>query len=253
MIGVYFSGTGNTKFCVEQYLLAYEGKAEMYSIEEEDVKKKVEENDEILFAYPIQYSNLPKIVRDFICHNKELWQGKKIYILTTMGLFSGDGSGLSARLFKKYGANVIGGLHVNMPDSVADVKAVKRPLEKNQELVKKGKIKIKQAAEKMKQGHPTKNGLSLFSHALGLFGQRLYFYNKGTHYSDKLKIDKARCIGCGKCQSLCPMKNISLIDHKATAGKMCTKCYRCISHCPNKAITLTGNEVVEQSRIEKYL
>ena len=44
----------------------------------------------------------------------------------------------------------------------------------------------------------------------GLFGQRLYFYNKTKNYTDKLKIDKKKCIGCGQCIKLCPMQNISL-------------------------------------------
>lgn len=253
MIGIYFSGTGNTKYCVEQYLLAYEGKAKMYSIEEEEVEKRIEENNEILFAYPIQYSNMPKLVYDFICDHKALWKGKNIYILTTMGLFSGDGSGVAARLLGKFGANIIGGLHVNMPDSVADVKALKRPFEKNKSIVEKSRVTIKAAAEKMKQGRTTKDGLSIFSHILGLVGQRLYFYHKTKNYTDQLKINTSSCIGCGACEKVCPMHNISLNAGKATASNKCTMCYRCISQCPKQAITLIGSQVVEQSRIEKYL
>jgi len=42
--------------------------------------------------------------------------GKNIFIIVAMGLFSGDGTGCTARLFRKYGADVIGGLHLKMPD-----------------------------------------------------------------------------------------------------------------------------------------
>ena len=58
MVGIYLSGTGNTKHCIEN----------------------------------------------------------------TMGAFSGDGAGCTARLLKKYGAHILGGLHVKMPDSVCDSK-----------------------------------------------------------------------------------------------------------------------------------
>lgn len=58
--------------------------------------------------------------------------------------------------------------------------------------------------------------------------------------------------GCGLCVSLCPTKNLSLRDGKATAEDRCTMCYRCISRCPQKAITLLGDEVIEQCRFEKY-
>lgn len=69
-------------------------------------------------------------------------------------------------------------------------------------------------------------------------------------YCPKCKQDT--CIGCGKCVSICPMKNLILRNKKVVSNDRCTMCYRCISLCPQKAITLLGNEVVEQYRIEDY-
>ncbi|WP_334309346.1 MULTISPECIES: 4Fe-4S dicluster domain-containing protein [Clostridia] len=86
-----------------------------------------------------------------------------------------------------------------------------------------------------------------------MFGQRLYFYNRTKRYTDKLKIDSSRCIGCGQCAAVCPMKNITLVDGSAKSGERCTMCYRCISRCPQQCITLLGKRVVEQCRIERYL
>ncbi len=51
-------------------------------------KKK---NDEIVIGFPVQYSNIPKLLRDYIVGNGHIWNGKKIFIIATMGLFSGDG------------------------------------------------------------------------------------------------------------------------------------------------------------------
>ena len=42
------------------------------------------------------------------------------FIIATMGLFSGDGAGMLARLLKNYGAIIVGGLHLKMPDSICD-------------------------------------------------------------------------------------------------------------------------------------
>ena len=72
-------------------------------------------------------------------------------------------------------------------------------------------------------------------------------------YSGKLKIDNDKCIGCGKCEKICPMKNISINEGKAVANNRCTMCYRCINNCPKQAITLLGKTVVDQSVVEKYL
>ena len=170
-----------------------------------------------------------------------------------MGLFSGDGAGCSARLLKKYGANIIGGLHLKMPDCIGDVKALKKSLEENKLIVKNADKKIKETVDKIKNGYYSKNGLTFFNHLAGLFGQRLYFYKKTYKLKDKLKIDYQKCISCGKCSNLCPMKNIEMIETKPLPQSKCTSCYRCISNCPRQAITLIGKEVLEQSTIDKYI
>lgn len=84
------------------------------------------------------------MVKDFVDRNCHLWQDKKIFVIATMGLFSGDGAGILARLLRKYGAKIIGGLHLKMTDSIADVKGLKRPLEKNVELVRAAEQKNRQ-------------------------------------------------------------------------------------------------------------
>ena len=142
MIGIYFSVTGNSKYSLEYFLQKYDAEAKAYSIEDKSVTEKIKEHEQIIFSYPVQYSTIPKILRDFIEANKELWRAKKVFIIATMGLFSGDGAGILGRLLQKYGAEVFGGLHLKMPDSIGYEKALKRPLEKNIELVKKAEHKI---------------------------------------------------------------------------------------------------------------
>ena len=86
----------------------------------------------------------------------------------------------------------------------------------------------------------------------GLLGQRLWFYGKTARYSDGPKFSGA-CVGCGLCERVCPMRNLSMQNGRPLPRGRCTMCYRCISLCPRKAITLLGKEVTEQCRIENYL
>lgn len=196
---------------------------------------------------------MPKIMYDFIKRNRFIFSEKKIFVIATMGLFSGDGAGCSARLFAKYGAYITGGLHLKMPDCIGDEKALKRTREQNHLLVMAAENKIKEAAEKFKFGKPTREGLGFWYHMVGLFGQRLWFYHKTKNYSDKLHIAREKCIGCGICVSACPMDNISLRSGKVQQQGKCTMCYRCVNHCPKQAITLLGKNLYEQCVIEKYL
>lgn len=253
MVGIYFSGTGNTRYCCEQFLSHYQDNVEMYSIEDDMATEIIKRENSLVFAYPIYFSNMPKIVSDFINNNKEIFVNKKIYIIATMALFSGDGAGCSARLFKKYGAKIIGGLHLKMPDCIGDEKALKKSVKENKEIIEKSIQKIIRTVEKLKNGKTEKKGLYFFSHVAGFFGQRLWFYHKTNIYCNKLKIDKKKCVGCGLCEKICPMQNISINMEKAEGNDTCTMCYRCISNCPQKAITLLGNKVYEQYKIKNYI
>lgn len=252
MTGIYFSGTGNTKHCIEKFITAVSSDKkrlsrhtpQLISIEEPDRATEAlkTSQDMVIFAYPIYYSNLPKIVRDFIVENKDIWRGKKIFIICSMGPFSGDGAGVSARIFRQYGADIIGGVHVIMPDCICDVKLLKFSADKNQKIIGKADSKLETAAHRLINGRPPQNGLNFFAHLAGLFGQRLWFYNTTRHYSDKLKIHDDSCIKCGKCTTVCPMHNLTITGGKVTTAGKCTMCYRCVNQCPQKAITLIGKK-----------
>ena len=250
MNAIYLSGSGNTKHIVTLLLNEIGNAGICAPIESDDVKKALE-GEEIIIAYPTMFSNIPYLIRDFINIHKDAWKGKKIFLITTMGLFAGDGTGCAARLLKKYGAEITGGLQIVMPDSIGDCKALKKSKEQNKAVIVKADQRIIEAARKMREGNYPKEGLSFAAHLAGLFGQRLWFYNKTTGYTNKVKIDPSKCIGCGICAKNCPTKNIRIENGKAVASSKCTMCYRCINHCPKQAMTLLGKTLYEQPTYEK--
>ena len=72
MIGIYLSGTGNTKYCVERLVSLISSSAKAIPLESPDVITEIQQNEEIFIGYPTQFSNAPYMVRDFIikkrCH-----------------------------------------------------------------------------------------------------------------------------------------------------------------------------------------
>ena len=138
----------------------------------------------------------------------------------------------------------MGGLHLQMPDSFADERALKRSFGKNRELIIKAEEKISRAVRKIKNGKPPQEGFGIASHFAGLFGQRLYFSGRTKQYTDQLKINSSECIGCGLCEKTCPMSNIKIANGIAVSDDKCTMCYRCINKCPRQAITLLGKKLL---------
>lgn len=210
-----------------------------------------------LIPVPVQ-RQLPQRLRHVYCGKSPAvplwweWKGKRVFIIATMGLFSGDGAGVAARLFKRYGAQVWGGLHLKMPDCICDVKALKRTPAQNKQIVIQAEERIKSAVCNLKNGTPTKDGLGFLCHIAGLLGQRLWFYHKTQVYSDKIQIDTDACIKCGKCALVCPMNNLSLSKCKIVANGRCTLCYRCINQCSEKAITILGKQVIFQHSVSDF-
>ncbi len=253
MIGIYFSGTGNSKYALEVFMREYDNDSVLFSIEDKNLLEQINYHDEIVFSYPVQYSAVPKILCDFIHNNSSVWQGKRVFIIATMALFSGDGAGVLGRLLKQYGAKITGGLHLQMPDSIADEKVLKRSLSKNTQLVEKANRKVVKAVADIKNGKYPQEGLGTLSRLAGFLSQRLWFGYRTRKYSDRLKVDADKCIGCTKCGKICPTENIIMIDNKAQVKDKCTVCYRCVNECPKQAITLLGKTVIVQTSVDKYL
>ena len=84
--------------------------------------------------------------------------------------------------------------------------------------------------------------------------QHLLFPEMSLHLKDKLQssivntvfyplfvkaaafYSTGECIGCGLCETLCPLKNIQIKDCHPVWGKDCTHCMACIARCPKEAI-----------------
>ena len=134
MIGIYLSGTGNTKHCIERLVKLLDQSAKTIPLENRNIISEIKNNDTIILGYPTQFSNAPVMVRDFIKLN-DIWGNKRVLCVTTMGAFSGDGAGCTARILKKKGAIILGGLQIHMPDSVCDSKMLKKSIEENRKII----------------------------------------------------------------------------------------------------------------------
>lgn len=54
MTGIYFSGTGNTKFCVDKFLEEYDYSKNSFSIEDNEALEKIKNDNEIMIGYQVK-------------------------------------------------------------------------------------------------------------------------------------------------------------------------------------------------------
>ena len=69
----------------------YDEGTKAFSIEDDNITRVVKNEEMLVFAYPMQYSTVPKMLRDFIIENNELWERKKIFDKTVNSSFKGTG------------------------------------------------------------------------------------------------------------------------------------------------------------------
>ena len=55
----------------------------------------------------------------------------------------------------------------------------------------------------------------------------------------RVKNDRKKCVGCGKCRKVCPM-DVDMTDNsrRRLNGTECILCLRCVEECPQKALHL---------------
>lgn len=72
-----------------------------------------------------------------------------------------------------------------------------------------------------------------------------------------IRIDKEKCVGCGKCEKRCKANCID-VDDKTVDGSRCVMCFNCLGHCKQGAISLcrrineSTNQQIDPSR-RKFL
>ena len=246
MLTLYFSGTGNTEYVAR--LFSRKMGAECYSIEDNvDFNKKMNENKEVAFCYPIYGSRVPLIMREFAVRHAEALRNKKIVIIVTQAFFSGDGARVFTDMFPKGYFEVIYAEHIGMPNNICNVRFMRKANSKRTaKYVKKADKSLERIVMDIKLGVVRKRGFSWFSKFFGGFqgkawqggSGKAYAVEKTMEYKAKngVRID-ADCDACGLCVSACPTKNLGVVDGKVKHNNNCTICYRCVNLCQKQAIT----------------
>jgi len=247
ILTIYFSGTGNTAFVAKEFARRMGGKC--LSIEDDaDFVAEIAASDTIAICYPIYGSRVPLIMRRFAAKHTAELAGKKLVILVTQLLFSGDGARVFTDMFPPGHFDVIYAEHIILPNNVNNF-PILRPTSKKSAAKQKlyAKSVIERVCGDIGAGIVRRRGFTDFARFLGSV-QGVMWQGKNSNIEpsklsmehtgkSSVKISES-CTACGLCAKKCPMKNLEVWDNTLVHKNNCTICYRCVNLCPHKAITV---------------
>lgn len=175
---------------------------------------------------------IPRILEDWL-KNTELKGSRDMYFVMTCGDGIGNAGQYAARLCREKSMRYMGCLEVVMPENY--IAMFKTP-DRNRalEIIKAAEPVLESAARAISLRKLfEEEKISLLDRFLSGPVNDI-FYPAFVHAGKFKTTDK--CISCGKCVSVCPLKNIRLKNNRPRWGENCTHCMACISYCPTEAI-----------------
>lgn len=237
----YFSGTGNTLLVVKKMAETFEKngiKVNLHKIEESN-PEDVNVEHSVGIAFPVAILSTYSFVWDFIKRLPNV-SGTEIFMVDTLGGFSGGVVGPLREIVKKKGYKPIGALEIQMPINIFYVQDKKT----NEKKVQKGLIAAEKYASDLINGKTEWGRVPILSdtvHLISIGGlkltgielhQRWFLFNP----------DREKCNSCGICLNLCPVENIKTgTDEYPEHGLKCEYCLKCVSFCPRSAIPAKFN------------
>lgn len=230
---VYFSGTGNSRYAAESLAIRLGDKlvnANEYIKEKRTAELSSETS--YIFVAPTYSWRIPRIFSDFI-ENGIFGGSASAYFVMTCGDDIGNAGAFLKELCVKKGFTYEGVMAVIMPENYVAMFDVTEKAE-SEKLISAADRRIKQISGFITGGNdfPAEK-LSFLagfkSRSINPIFYKRFVKSKGFRVTDK-------CISCGRCEELCPMNNVRLVDEMPVYGDTCTHCMACICSCPTEAI-----------------
>lgn len=230
---LYFTGTGNSRYLAKK--LAMETGEELLCINEK-IKAgdtgEIKVQGDLIFVTPTYAWRIPKLVKDWIL--KTVFTGvNRVWFVMNCGDSIGKADFYNQKLCMQKSWEYMGTIQITMPENYIAMFPVPGPQE-SKTIIEAASPVIEKAIQsiqsKEKFSEPKRH---LADGVLSGTVNKIF-------YPLFVKADaffvKDSCVGCGKCEQLCPLNNIQIKEGKPVWGKNCTHCMACICCCPREAI-----------------
>jgi ferredoxin len=228
-----FSGTGNSRFAAKLIgTVTGDVMVSANGLIKSGSKEALHSDKPFVFVCPTYAWRLPRVFERFI-RETALTGSTRAYFVMTCGGETGNAARYIKRLCAVKGLEFMGLKSVLMPENYIALFEVPDKV-KADEIIRKAVPEITSAAETIKSGLklPEEKVRLLdrvYSTIVNPFFYPFVVHAKGFYATDA-------CTGCGKCEALCPLNNITRASGRPAWGDRCTHCMACICACPAEAI-----------------
>ena len=229
---LYFSGTGNSAFAARRIAdtLGDEAVNLLEKLRAGDHSPMTSERPWVIAA-PVYAWQMPHVVRDWL-RETELQGSRDIYFAITCGGHIAAAGAHARKLCDEKGLHYMGCAEIVMPENY--IAMFDAPAEQEAvQIVKAALPQIDRVSALIAAGEPIPEKFTVVQRFMSSAVNRGFYFGAIT---DKKFAASDACIGCGLCEKLCPLCNITLRDGKPVWNGNCTHCMSCICRCPQSAI-----------------
>ena len=232
---LYFSATGNTEFIARE--LAKRTNDECVNLLER-IKKQdftpVHSEKPFVICAPVYVCEIPRFMMKYL--KKLSFSGSRdVYFILTSGGYCGPSGYLLKRIFKAKKMACHGHAEFKMPRNY--VASDSYPMLEKDEVERRildSYKQLEQVAADILAGNELKaRHVFLFETLITVPFNPVWCKYKLT--AKDFYVEDS-CLGCGKCEKLCPLNNIKMEEKKPVWEDHCTHCMACIGNCPVNAI-----------------
>lgn len=229
----YFSGTGNSRYAAQQ-LAALTGDTalDIADYVRSGTGDTFRDDRPFVFVAPVYVAAPALSLLDFLKNSSFQGNKKAYFVMTCAGTMSGSPA-FCRKAAEEKGLEYMGTACVILPQNYIAYFSMKS-VEENGKIISAAQPVLEDLAGIISQEKPVQdpkiNKLEYLATLLILKPYYRWFIT-----TKNFRVE-AGCIGCGKCEKVCPLGNIHMEGGLPRWEENCTHCMACINQCPKNVI-----------------